>query len=93
MTAANIATSLVGKNLLFLISILIFSERAVSFHFYFVSFHSAGGARQIGISDMYNLKSCKYGQRAGGEAAEGRSPARLTPVGLFSLLFSDSIFI
>uniref|UniRef100_A0A2H1WYJ2 SFRICE_007477 n=1 Tax=Spodoptera frugiperda TaxID=7108 RepID=A0A2H1WYJ2_SPOFR len=45
------------------------------------------GVRQIGISDMYNLKSCKYGQRAvrgaGRAAAEGgrRAPARLTPVG------------
>lgn len=54
--------------------------------------------RQIGISDMYNLKSCKYGQRAvrgaGRAAAEGgrRAPARLTPVGLFSLLFYEFYF-
>lgn len=49
------------------------------------------GARQIGISDMYNLKSCKYGQRAGA-GREALAPARLTPVGLFSLLFYEFYF-
>lgn len=45
----------------------------MSSYFYFVSFHSAGGgARQIGISDMYNLKSCKYGQHAARAARHGR---------------------
>lgn len=43
---------------------------------------------------MYNLKSCKYGQRAEGRAdsAGGASLARLTPVGLFSLLFYEFYF-
>lgn len=52
------------------------------------------GARQIGISDMYNLKSCKYGQRAADEggAREAFASARLTPVGLFSLLFYEFYF-
>lgn len=51
------------------------------------------GARQIGISDMYNLKSCKYGQRAaGGSGGKRFALARLTPVGLFSLLFYEFYF-